>query len=387
MPLFFLKMALQNAFRHRLRAFLTILGIVIAILAFGLLRTVVSAWYGGVDAASDSRLITRNATSLTFPLPISYQQKIRQIDGVESVSYANWFGGIYIDERNFFPNFAVQLDTYLPLYPEFRFDPTQYKALQLNKRGCAVGEKLARRYGWKVGDVIPLKGTIFPGNFPLVVEAIFSGTRKSTDTNLLLFHWSHLNDRMEKLFPRRANNTGVFVIGIRNPDQAADIARHIDAEFRNSLAETLTETEKAFQLSFVAMTEAIVVAIEAVAYVVILIIMAVMANTMTMAARERSSEYATLKALGFAPVVVSWLIVAESLLLALIGGGIGITLTFPVTASFGQALDNIFPVFNVTTATLWLQAGAALLVGVIAAIVPAIQAARVNIVNGLRAVG
>ncbi|MDQ5887058.1 MAG: putative transport system permease protein, partial [Pseudomonadota bacterium] len=181
--------------------------------------------------------------------------------------------------------------------------------------------------------------------------------------------------------------TGVFVIGISNPAQAAEIARHIDGEFRNSLAETLTETEKAFQLSFVAMTEAIVVAIEAVAYVVILIIMAVMANTMAMAARERSGEYATLKALGFAPVVVSWLIVAESLLLALIGGSIGITLTFPATASFGQALDNIFPVFNVTTATLWLQAGAALLVGVIAAIVPAIQAARVNIVNGLRAVG
>ena len=229
--------------------------------------------------------------SLSIKLPISYQHKIRQIDGVESVSYANWFGGIYIDERNFFPNFAVQLDSYLPLYPEFRFDPGQYKALLLNKRGCAVGEKLARRYGWKVGDVIPLKGTIFPGNYPLVVEAIFSGTRKNTDTNLLLFHWSHLNDRMEKLFPRRANNTGVFVIGISNPAQAAEIARHIDGEFRNSLAETLTETEKAFQLSFVAMTEAIVVAIEAVAYVVILIIMAVMANTMAMAARERSGEY------------------------------------------------------------------------------------------------
>jgi len=177
------------------------------------------------------------------------------------------------------------------------------------------------------------------------------------------------------------------VIGISNPAQAAEIARHIDGEFRNSLAETLTETEKAFQLSFVAMTEAIVVAIEAVAYVVILIIMAVMANTMAMAARERSGEYATLKALGFAPVVVSWLIVAESLLLALIGGSIGISLTFPVTASFGQSLDNIFPVFNVTPATLWLQAAAALLVGAIAAIVPAIQAARVNIVNGLRAVG
>ena len=387
MPLFFVRMALQNAFRHRLRAFLTVLGIVIAILAFGLLRTVVSAWYGGVDAASDSRLVTRNAISLTFPLPIGYKYKLRQIEGVTEVSYANWFGGIYIDEKNFFPQFAIDAATYLPLYPEYRFDARQLKAFLHDKRSCIVGRKLANRYGWKIGDVIPLHGSIYPGNYQFVVAAIFDAARKNTDTNLLFFHWSLLNDRIEQLYPGRANHTGVFILGIDNASRAAEISQAIDREFKNSLAETLTETEKAFQLSFVAMTEAIVVAIEAVAYVVILIIMAVMANTMAMAARERASEYATLKALGFGPATVAWLIVLESLLLAACGGGIGILATFPVTAWFGHVLDNIFPLFHVTTHTLWLQAAAAAAVGLIAAIAPAIRSARINVVDGLHAIG
>lgn len=387
MPLFFLRMALQNAFRHRLRAFLTILGIIIAILAFGLLRTVVSAWYGGVDAASDSRLVTRNAISLTFPLPIGYKYKLRQIEGVTQVSYANWFGGIYIDEKNFFPQFAIDAETYLPLYPEYRFDDKEYRAFLRNKRGCIIGRKLANRYGWKTGDVIPLRGSIYPGDYQFVVEAIFDGTRKNTDTNLLFFHWNLLNDRIEKQYPGRANHTGVFILGIEHASRAAEISQAVDREFRNSLAETLTETEKAFQLSFVAMTEAIVVAIEAVAYVVILIIMAVMANTMAMAARERASEYATLKALGFGPGVVAMLITLESLLLATIGGGLGIAATFPVTESFGRALDNIFPVFHVTSHTLLLQLAAAIAVGLIAAVAPAIRSAQINIVDGLRAIG
>ncbi len=387
MPLFFLKMALQNAFRHRLRACLTLLGIVIAILAFGLLRTLVSAWYGGVDAASDSRLVTRNAISLTFPLPIGYQYKLRQIAGVTQVSYANWFGGIYLDEKNFFPQFAVDAKTYLPLYPEYRFDEQQYRAFLRNKSGCVIGRKLANRYHWKVGDVIPLRGTIYPGSYRFVIEAIFEGTRHNTDTNLMFLHWQLLNDRIEQLYPGRANHTGVFILGIDDASQAAQISQSIDQEFRNSLAETLTETEKAFQLSFVAMTEAIVVAIEAVAYVVILIIMAVMANTMAMAARERASEYATLKAIGFGPRIIATLIVLESLLLAVIGGFCGVLATFPVAAWFGGALDNIFPVFQVTASTLALQSLAALAIGIVAAALPAWHAARTNVIDGLRTAG
>ncbi len=387
MPYFYLKMALKNGFRHRLRATLTIVGIVIAILAFGLLRTIVNAWYAGADAASESRLVTRNSISLVFTLPISYKEKIRQVDGIKGLSWANWFGGVYIDERNFFPQFAVDAASYMPLYPEYLFDEAEHKAFLLDKRGAAVGRKLATRYGWKVGDTVPLKGTIFPGTYQFVVRAIFDGKNKNTDTNVFFFHWQLLNDRMEQLYPGRANRIGVFIIGLSDPARAAQVSQTVDREFHNSLAETLTETEKAFQLGFVAMTEAIVVAIEIVAYVVILIIMAVMANTMAMAARERTAEYATLKALGFAPGVVGTLIFIESMLLAAIGGAIGIALTFPVARVFASALDNIFPIFNISQQTIMLQILSAAVVGLAAAIIPAIRSSKVRIVEGLRNIG
>ena len=383
---FLIKSAFRNAWRHRLRALLTVTGLVVAILAFGLLKTIVTAWYAGADAASNARLVTRSSISLVFTLPISYKDRIRQVDGVESVSWANWFGGVYIDERNFFPQFAVS-EGYLDQYPEFVLAEADKKAWLVDRRGVVVGRKLATRYGWKIGDVIPIKGTIFPGEWSFVLRAIYDGKEKNTDENQFFFHWNYLNETIKKSAPRRADRTGVFIVSIENPDNAAEISGVIDAEFRNSLAETLTETEKAFQLGFVAMTEAIVVAIEIVSYVVILIIMAVMANTMAMAARERTSEYATLKALGFAPGFISTLIVLESLILCALGAVIGIALTYPLARGFGNALDNIFPVFNIASETPWLQLMCALVVALVAAITPAIRSARVRIVEGLRSIG
>ncbi len=383
---FLLKSAFRNAWRHRLRAILTITGLVVAILAFGLLKTIVTAWYAGADAASNARLVTRSSISLVFTLPISYKDRIRQVDGVESVSWANWFGGVYIDERNFFPQFAVS-NGYLDQYPEFVISEAEKKAWLVDRRGVVVGRKLANRFGWKLGDVIPIKGTIFPGEWSFILRAIYDGKEQNTDENQFFFHWDYLNEAMKKAAPRRADRTGVFIVGIANPDNAAEISGIIDAEFRNSLAETLTETEKAFQLGFVAMTEAIVVAIEIVSYVVILIIMAVMANTMAMAARERTGEYATLKALGFRPGFISTLIVLESVILCAFGAVIGIAMTYPLARAFGGALDNVFPVFNVAAETPWLQVGCAVVVALVAAVTPAIRSARVRIVDGLRSIG
>ena len=382
---FLLRMALKNSLRHKLRALLTLAGIVVAILAFGLLRTVVSAWYAGADAASASRLVTRNSISLVFSLPVSYEQKIRQVDGVSLVAKANWFGGVYIDERNFFPQFAVD-DNYLSLYPEYVLSEDERKAFLIDRRGAIAGRKLANRYGWKIGDIIPIRGTIFPGEWSFVLRGIYDGARKNTDTNQLFFRYDYLNESLKKTAPRRADRIGVYIVGINAPERAAAISEAIDATFKNSLAETLTETEKAFQLSFVAMTGTIVLVIELVSYVVILIIMAVMANTMAMSARERISEYATLKALGFGPGVVAMLVFSESLALALLGGGVGIVLTFPLARGFGNALDNLFPVFLVADETVVLQAVAAFVIGVVAALAPAVQATRVRIVDGLRSV-
>lgn len=386
MIFFLLKMSLKNALRYRLRALLTLAGLAIAILSFGLLSTVVTAWYAGADAASDKRLITRSAISLVFPLPISYSERIRGVDGVTGISWANWFGGVYIEPKNFFPQFAVDPASYLPLYPEFVVSEDERLAFIRDKQGCLVGRKLANRYGWKIGDTIPLKGTIYPGNFSFVLRGIYDGRSNTTDQNQFFFHWDLLNERIKALYPRRGNSTGVFVVGISDGSAAAQISERVDSQFRNSVAETLTETEKSFQLSFVAMTDSIVLAIQIVSYVVILIIMAVMANTMAMAARERTAEYATLKALGFAPAIVGWLILAESILLCAIGGGIGILLTLPAVRAVGGALDNVFPVFNVATHTIYVQMGAAFIIAVVSAAVPAWQSMRIRIVEGLRAI-
>lgn len=377
---------LRNALRHKLRTLLTVVGIVVAIVAFGLLRTVVDAWYAGANASSSARLITRSAVSLVFPMPLTYAQRIRQVDGVASVSWANWFGGVYISERNFFPQFAIEPASYLAMYPEFELPPEQLRAFLNDRVGAIAGRKLAQQYGWKIGDTIPLRGTIFPGTWTFTLRGIYEGAEKSTDESTMFFHWSYLNETIKRQFPRRADQTGVFIVQLKDPGRAAEVSAAIDATFANSLAETLTETEKAFQLGFIAMTEAILLAIEAVSFVVIVIIMAVMANTMAMAARERYAEYATLKALGFSGAFIALLIFAESLGIAFAGGLAGIALTFPVAAAFVGAVGTLFPVFLVSDSTMLMQLVAAVVIGVVAAAFPAWRAANVPIVEGLRTV-
>jgi putative ABC transport system permease protein len=273
------------------------------------------------------------------------------------------------------------------MYPEFILSPEERKAFFTDRQGAIAGRKIAEQYGWKVGDQIPLRGTIYTGTWTFNLRGIYDGADKGTDQSTFFFHFGLLNETVKKLYPRRGDQAGVFIVQLRDPAQAAEVSAAIDATFKNSLAETLTETEKAFQLSFVAMTEAILLAIQAVSYLVIVIIMAVMANTMAMTARERSAEYATLKALGFSNAFVAMLIVAESLGIAMLGGLLGIMLTFPIASAFAEQMGSLFPIFFVSEDTVLTQAGAALLVGLVAAAMPAWNTARVRIVDGLRAVG
>jgi putative ABC transport system permease protein len=380
-------LVLKNAFRHKLRTTLTVVGIIVAITAFGLLRTIVEAWYAGVNASSSARLVTRNAVSLVFSLPLTYAQRVRQVPGVASVGWGNWFGGVYISERNFFPQFAISATEYLGMYPEYILSPEEKKAFFADRSGAIAGRKLADEYGWKVGDQIPLRGTIFPGTWTFTLRGIYDGADKGTDQSTFFFHWDYLNETVKKQFPRRGNQTGFLIVLLKDPQQAAEVSGAIDATFRNSLAETLTETEKAFQLGFVAMTEAILLAIEAVSFVVIVIIMAVMANTMAMTARERLGEYATLKALGFGPGYVAKLIFGESLAIACVGCALGIAGTFPAGAWFAKQMGTLFPVFEVSAETIVMQIACAVAIGAIAAALPARRAARMRIVEGLRAIG
>lgn len=375
---------LKNAFRQKIRIGLTLVGLVVAITAFGLLRTIIDAWYAGAEGTSSARLVTRNAISLNFPLPLNYAERIRGVEGVSDLSWANWFGGIYITERNFFPQFAVDADSYFRLYPEYRIPDAEWKAFKRDRTGAIVGRKLARTYGWQVGDVVPLRGTLYPGTWPFTVRAIYDGVDRKTDEAQFFLHWDYLNEQARRVAGLPKDHVGVFVVGVNEPDRAADIASRIDARFINTGAETRTETEKAFQLSFVAMTEAILTAVQIVSVVIIAIILAVMANTVAMTARERTAEYATLRALGFTPAFVGGLVVAESLTVALIGGTAAIALTFPVARAFADAMGSLFPVFEVSRTTVGLQLACAVGVGLLSAWLPATQAARINIVNGLR---
>lgn len=385
--MYILKLIFKNAFRHKLRTWLTILGITIAILAFGLLRTVISAWYAGVEASSASRLVTRNAISIIFTLPLSYKDRIRQIEGVKIVSWGNWFGGIYIDEKHFFANFAIDPKTYLELYPELILPSDQKAAFIRDRKGFVAGRKLAERYGWKLGDTVTLRGTIFPGQWDFVMRGIYRGRDKTVDETTFFFQWDYLNEKMKKTSPMRADQIGFYMIGVARPDIAAEVAVNIDKTFKNSIAETLTETEKAFQLGWIAMSQAIVTAIQLVSFVVIIIIMAVMANTMAMTARERIGEYAIFKTLGFGGGYIAVLIFGESLIISMIGCGFGITLTYPAAKAFGEELSNFFPIFNVATETIYMDIAAALIVGTVAGFFPTWRSIRIRIADGLRRIG
>ncbi|HWY73481.1 MAG TPA: FtsX-like permease family protein [Burkholderiaceae bacterium] len=385
--MFFLKLALRNAFRARLRSVLTLLGLVIALVAFGLLQTVVGAWNAGVEMASATRVVTRSAISLTFSLPLYYRDRIHAVEGVRRVSSSNWFGGVWRDEKSFFAQFAVDAQNFFPIYPEFVFKPAEFAGFLRDRQGCVVGRQLADLYGFKVGDKLPIRGTIYPGNWEFNIRAIYDGRDNSTITRQMYFHFDYLNEFLKLKFPTRANRVGVFVMELADPDRVADVSHEIDSQFRNSLAETLTESERSFQLNFLSMFGTIVKIISGVSYVVIAIILAVTTNTMAMTARERLSEYATLKALGFGPGFVASLILAESTLLCAIGGALALTLTRPVAAAFHRATSAMFAVFEVSSQTLQLQAACALAVGLIAALAPMARASRVRIVDGLRHVG
>ncbi len=385
--MYILKLLLRNAFRHKLRTSLTILSITIAILAFGLLRTFIGAWYSGVEASSASRLVTRNAISLIFPLPLSYKDKIRQIDGVKQFAWGSWFAGIYIDEKNFFANYAIDAKNYMALYPEFILPPDQKKAFLGDRKAFCAGRKLIERYHWRIGDTVILKGTVYPGNWEFVLRGIYHGRDESTDERLFFFHWDYLNEALKKTAPRRADQVGWYVIEVTDPNRGAEVAQAIDKTFKNSLAETLTETEKSFFLSFISMVGAIIVAIQLVSLVVIIIIVAVAANTMAMTARERIGEYAIFKTLGFRGWRIAGMIVGESLLITMIGCLFGIVLTPPAAKVFGKIVGTYFPTFRVEIETIYMDIGASILVGLCAAIIPTWRAVKIRIADGLRRIG
>ena len=383
-----LKLIFKNSVRHKLRTSLTVLGIAIAVIAFGLLRTVVTAWYSGVEASNPNRLIVRQAVSFIFPLPYSYLEKIKQVPGVKEVTYANWFGGTYIDQSNFFARYAVDASTFFDVYKEFVVPKDELDTFQKERNSCIIGSKIAQRYHLKLGDVMTLQGDIYPGQWEFVVRGIYTPKYKSTDADQMIFHWDYLDERMRVEMPGREGDVGWYVVLVNNAANTASVSKQIDALFKNSPAETKSETEGAFQQGFVQSSSAIITSMNFISFVIIGIIMLVLGNTMIMSARERTREYAVLKTLGFSGKHLAAIIMGESLVISILGGVVGLLLTFPIVGTFAQFIPTgLFPVFEIKTITMVLAVSAALIVGVAAAIFPIQRALKMKIVEGFRFVG
>ncbi len=373
-----------NALRHKLRSFLTVLGVAFAVLAFGVIRTLITAWYAGAEAAKPDRLVVRNKVSLVFSLPIAYLNKIQQVPGVVKAAQANWFGGIYIEEKNFFPQFAVDMEPWFAMYEEYVVPPEQFKEALAERNACIVGRKLAQRFGWKLGQTVTIKGTIFPGDYELVIRGIYSGKEPSTDETQFFFHWTYLNERVAQVYPGSGNHAGFFVVQITEPEKGAAVIQAVDSSFENSLAETLTETEKAFQLGFVAMSSTIIAGIRVASILIIGVVLLVLANTMAMAARERVKEYAVFKTLGFRGWHLAGVIGGESMFLAIVGGSLGLVALVPLVAALETQMMDYFPKLPIDPLTFAHGVLISVVVGIAAAIVPARNAATVSIVEGLR---
>jgi len=383
-----LKLIIKNSLRHKTRTILTILGISIAVFAFGLLRTVVTAWNAGVEASAANRLITRQAVSFIFPLPLAYRDQILNIPGVEDVTYANWFQGVYIDKTQFFARLAVDAETIFEVYPEFLISNEEYQTFLKERNSCIIGEEIAKQYNLKIGDLMTIEGDIYPGDWQFVVRGIYKPRDKTTDATQMLFHWDYLNERMKEMGSGRINEVGWYVVKISDPDKSASISEQIDALFQNSRAETKTESERAFQQGFVAASSAILTSINVISFVIIGIIMLVLGNTMIMSARERTREYAVFKTIGFSAKHMVGLILGESLLISAIGAGLGLFLSFPIVEGVSQAIPKgMFPVFELEPITLIFAVSSAILIGVAASVFPIMKALRTSIVDGLRFIG
>ncbi len=381
------KLIFKNLLRHKLRSLLTVTGIGVAVMAFVLLRTVLSAWDIALEQASPNRLITRHAVSFIFPMPLSYKEKIAAIPGVTGITYMNWFQGIYIEEKNFFPRIAVEVETLFDIYSEFIVPPDQLATFKKERNSCVVGRKTAEKFKFKIGDIIQVRGDIFPGDYQFVIRGIYKGRDRVTDETQMMFHWNYLNERMLQEMPIRAGQVGWYAIRIANPADAARISMAVDELFKNSPAETKTETEKAFTQGFISMSSAIITAMEFISYIIIGVILLVLANTMVMTARERIREYAVLKTLGFSALHIVGLIAGESLTISVMGGIVGLLLASPVVSGVSLELSNYFPIFEIQTSTLITAGMFALFLGITASLFPIYRALNTKIVDGLRQVG
>ena len=377
----FFRLVLAQLLRKKVRTTLTIGSFTVALFLYGLLVTIRGAFSGGADVAGVDRLTVINKTSLIMPLPFSYRDRILRVPGVSGVTYATWFGGVYQDEKNFFPQFGVDKDTWFDVYGEYVLPKDQREAFLRDRQACLAGKNLAKRFGFKVGDRLPLRGTIWPGAWEFNVAGIYEGNRPEVDTTGLLFRFDYLEERRQ--FGK--GTVGWYVVRLANPDDAVKVTRTIDEGFANSPFETLTQTEKAFATAFAKQMGNIEFLVMTIGSVVFFTLLLVTGNTMAIAVRERTGELAVLKTVGFSGPGVLALILAEAVLIAGQGGLIGLGLAKLFTLG-GDPTRGLLGTFYLSWGSLGLGFMLALGVGAVAGILPGVAAMRLRVADALRRV-
>lgn len=375
----------SNLKRKKVRTLFTLLSIVMAFLLYGLLAAVEKATVAGLDLAGVDRLVTIHKVSLIQFLPISYEGRIRQVEGVAEVSNSTWFGALYQDSRHVIGAFPVEPEEYLHMYPEFVLPEEQKKAWLADRGGMIVGKMLAAKHGWKVGDRVPLKSDIWSkqdGSFTweLNVSGIYSTKNNIGDQSSIFMRYDYFNE--SRSFAK--DRVGWFVVKIKDPEHAPAIAAKIDALFANSPAETKTSTEKAFAQSFANQIGDIAAIITAVVGAVFFTMLLVTANTMAQSVRERTRELALLKTLGFSGLVVTALVLAESLLITALGGVIGLGFAEVAIVITGDTVRNYFPVFYLPARDIVIAFMLMLVFGLLAGALPAAQTMRLKVVEAMR---
>jgi putative ABC transport system permease protein len=381
----FRQLIFANLFRKKVRLILTIGSFAVALFLFSFLAVVKGAFGRGADIAGADRLVIINRISIIQPLPLSYRDKILRIPGVKAITHNNWFGGVYQDEKNFFPQFAIDVENQRKVLPELQVPDDQWANFVKDRQGAIAGAKTAARFHWKIGDRIPIKTTIFGGasTWEFNLDGIYHSSTVGGDESQFWFQWDAFEEGVPKSFK---DNVGWYVLKLDNPEDAVRVSKAIDDMFANSSFETKTETESAFAAGWVKQFGNIEFLILTIGAVVFFTLLLVTGNTMAISVRERIGELAVLKAIGFSDRSVLFFVLAESLTISLVGGLIGLGLAALAIPVLAAALNGLLPTLILSPAILSVGLGTALLVGVVSGLLPGIGAMRMRVVNALRRV-
>jgi putative ABC transport system permease protein len=380
----FSKLIFANLFRKKTRLILTIGSFAVALFLFCFLAVVRDAFGRGADVANASRLDTINRVSIIQPLPISYGDKIAAIRGVQYVTHDNWFGGVYIDEKNFFPQFVIDPQNQRKVFPELIVPDEEWANFLKDRQGAIAGARLAARFHWKIGDRIPITTTIWGGGaWEFNLDGIYHGKTAKDDESQFWLQWDYFQEKV----PDRAKSlVGWYIVKLDSPDDAFRVGKAIDTEFANSPYETKTETESAFAAGWAKQFGNIGFLIVTIGSVVFFTLLLVTGNTMAISVRERTGELAVLKAIGFSDLSVLLFVLSESLAIALFGGLLGLALALVAIPVLGAALNGLLPNLILSKTMLATGVAFALFVGACSGILPGIGAMRLRVVNALRRV-